>query len=74
MLAAEARANHDKLANTPLNRKERNDWWRAWIALSGKTGIYNTPLTAAEARLLETGDARWTPFRQALECAENNQP
>ena len=47
---------------------------RVWIALSGKTGTYNTPLTAAEARLLETGDARWTPFRQALECTENNQP
>ncbi|MYH95624.1 MAG: hypothetical protein F4129_03845 [Acidimicrobiia bacterium] len=72
-LAAKARANHDALANTAANRKERNDWWRAWIALSGKTGTYNTPLTAAEARLLETGDARWTPFRQALECTENNQ-
>ncbi|MXZ15959.1 MAG: Ig-like domain repeat protein [Acidimicrobiales bacterium] len=71
-LAAEARANHDALANTSRNRKERNDWWRAWIALSGKTGTYNTPLTAAEARLLESGDARWTPFRKALECQEGD--
>ena len=73
-LAAQARANHDALRNTWWNRKERNDWWRAWIALSGTTGTYNTPLTAAEARLLETGDARWTPYRQALECTEDNQP
>ncbi|MXZ31142.1 MAG: hypothetical protein F4Z22_09985 [Acidimicrobiia bacterium] len=69
-LAVKARANHDALANTAGNRKERNDWWRAWIALSAKTGTYNTPLTAAEARALESGDARWTPYRQALECVE----
>ncbi|MYH76862.1 MAG: hypothetical protein F4134_03985 [Acidimicrobiaceae bacterium] len=73
-LAAKARANHDALANTAANRKERNDWWRAWIALSGKTGTYNTPLTAAEARVLESGDARWTPFRAALECLEGTPP
>ena len=69
-LAVKARANHDALPNTAGNRKERNDWWRAWIALSAKTGTYNTPLTAAEARALESGDARWTPYRQALECLE----
>ncbi len=69
-LAVKARANHDALANTAGNRKERNDWWRAWIALSAKTGTYNTPLTATEARALEAGDARWTPYRQALECVE----
>ncbi|MYH99450.1 MAG: hypothetical protein F4124_08490 [Acidimicrobiia bacterium] len=73
-LAAQARANHDALANTAANRKERNDWWRAWIALSGTTGTYNTPLTAAEALVLESGDARWTPFRAALECLEGTPP
>ncbi|MDE0605494.1 MAG: hypothetical protein OXI18_13925, partial [bacterium] len=73
-LAAQARANHDALPNTAANRKERNDWWRAWIALSGTTGTYNTPLTAAEARVLESGDARWTPFRAALECLEGTPP
>ncbi|MYD24494.1 MAG: hypothetical protein F4X08_01585, partial [Gemmatimonadetes bacterium] len=73
-LAAEARGNHDGLANTAANRKERNDWWRAWIALSGTTGTYNTPLTAAEALVLESGDARWTPFRAALECLEVTLP
>ncbi|MYB08503.1 MAG: hypothetical protein F4Y28_00825, partial [Acidimicrobiia bacterium] len=73
-LAAQARANHDALANTAANRKERNDWWRAWIALSGTTGTYNTPLTAAEALVLESGDARWTPFRAALECVEGTPP
>ena len=74
VLAAEARANHDALPITLANKKERNDWWRAWIALSGKTGTYNTPLTAAEAQVLESGDARWTPFRKALECAEGTPP
>ena len=73
-LAAQARANHDALANTASNRKQRNDWWRAWIALSGATGTYNTPLTAAEARVLESGDARWAPFRAALECLEGAPP
>ncbi|MYA25927.1 MAG: hypothetical protein F4091_12370 [Acidimicrobiales bacterium] len=73
-LAAEARANHDALPNTAANRKERNDWWRAWIALSAKTGTYNTPLTAAEARVLESGDSRWTPYRAALECLEGAPP
>ncbi|MDE0605487.1 MAG: S8 family serine peptidase [bacterium] len=74
VLAVEARANHDALANTAANRKERNDWWRAWIALSGATGTYNTPLTVAEALVLESGDARWTPFRAALECLEGTPP
>ena len=69
-LAAEARANHDALRDTAENRRQRNDWWRAWIALSGATGTHNTPLTAAEAREVEFGDARWTPFRTALECLE----
>ncbi|MXW42958.1 MAG: hypothetical protein F4Z91_07715, partial [Acidimicrobiia bacterium] len=69
-LATKARANHDALSNTWQNKKKRNNWWRAWIALSGKTGTYNTPLTAAEAQVLESSDARWTPFRQALECVE----
>ncbi|MXX42159.1 MAG: hypothetical protein F4Z53_03820 [Acidimicrobiales bacterium] len=73
-LAAEARASHDALPNTAANRKERNDWWRAWIALSGTTGTYNTPLTAAEARVLESGDSRWTPYRSALECLEGAPP
>ena len=73
-LAVQARANHDALPNTASNRKERNDWWRAWIALSGTTGTYNTPLTAAEARVLETGDSRWAPFRAALECLEGAPP
>ncbi len=73
-LAAEARANHDGLANTAANRKERNDWWRAWIALSGVTGTYNTPLTVAEAKVLESGDSRWTRFREALECLEQPPP
>ncbi|MCY3609637.1 MAG: S8 family serine peptidase [Acidimicrobiaceae bacterium] len=74
VLAAQARANHDALPNTASNRKERNDWWRAWIALSGTTGTYNTPLTAAEARVLETGDSRWEPYRAALECQEGTPP
>ncbi|MYA83319.1 MAG: hypothetical protein F4155_02245 [Acidimicrobiales bacterium] len=74
VLAAQARANHDALPNTASNRKERNDWWRAWIALSGTTGTYNTPLTAAEARVLETGDPRWEPYRAALECLEGTPP
>ncbi|MCY3538853.1 MAG: S8 family serine peptidase, partial [bacterium] len=69
-LGLEARGNHDALPNTFANRKERNDWWRAWIALSGVTGTFNTPLTAAEARVLESGDSRWTRFRAALECLE----
>ncbi|MDE0669794.1 MAG: S8 family serine peptidase, partial [bacterium] len=69
-LATQARANHDALQNTPANRKERNDWWRAWIALSGTTGTYNTPLTVAEALVLEAGDSRWTPYREALACLE----
>ncbi|MXW95130.1 MAG: hypothetical protein F4Z64_06430 [Acidimicrobiaceae bacterium] len=73
-LADEARANHDGLANTAANRKERNDWWRAWIALSGVTGTYNTPLTVAEAKVLESGDSRWTRFREALECLEQPPP
>ena len=74
VLAAQARASHDALPNTAGNRKERNDWWRAWIALSGTTGTYNAPLTAAEARVLESGDSRWTPFRAALECLEGAPP
>ncbi|MYB80774.1 MAG: hypothetical protein F4X53_04010 [Acidimicrobiales bacterium] len=74
VLATQARANHDALPNTASNRKQRNDWWRAWIALSGTTGTYNTPLTAAEARVLETGDSRWTPYRAALECLEGTPP
>ena len=69
-LAIEAKGNHDSLPNTAANRKERNDWWRAWIALSGTTGTFNSPLTAAEARVLESGDSRWTRFRAALECLE----
>ncbi|MCY3652440.1 MAG: PQQ-dependent sugar dehydrogenase [bacterium] len=73
-LAAEARGNHDALPNTAANRKERNDWWRAWIALSGTTGTFNTPLTAAEAKVLESGDSRWTRFRAALECLEGTLP
>ncbi len=73
-LGLEARANHDGLANTLANRKERNDWWRAWIALSGVTGTFNTPLTAAEAKVLESGDGRWTRFRVALECLEGSPP
>ena len=70
VLAAEARANHDALRDTAENRRQRNDWWRAWIALSGATGTHNTPLTAAEAREVEFGDSRWRPFRAALECLE----
>ncbi len=73
-LGLEARANHDALPNTLANRKERNDWWRAWIALSAVTGTYNTPLTAAEALVLESGDARWSRFRVALECLEGTPP
>ena len=73
-LATKARANHDALPNTTANKKERNNWWRAWIALSGTTGTYNTPLTAAEAQKLESNDSRWTPFRQALECLNGTPP
>ncbi|MDE0644094.1 MAG: hypothetical protein OXH95_08220 [bacterium] len=73
-LGLEARANHDALPNTLANRKERNDWWRAWIALSGVTGTFNTPLSAAEAKVLELGDAGWSRFRVALECLEGTPP
>ena len=74
VLGLEAKGNHDGLANTAANRKERNDWWRAWIALSGVTGTFNTPLSAAEAKVLELGDLRWSRFRVALECLEGTPP